>query len=56
MSETMPHELPDHAALNAKHRAMCAVGGYPSVAAEIIPELGPALVEAYAVTTGDREG
>jgi ubiquinone/menaquinone biosynthesis C-methylase UbiE len=41
-------------ALKAKHRAMWALGNYPAVAAEIIPELGIALVEACGVGTGDR--
>ena len=42
------------AALKAKHRAMWALGDYPAVAAEIIPELGTALVEACAIGPGDR--
>jgi ubiquinone/menaquinone biosynthesis C-methylase UbiE len=41
-------------ALKAKHRAMWALGDYPAVAAEIIPELGTALVEACGIGTGDR--
>jgi SAM-dependent methyltransferase len=36
-------------ALKAKHRAMWALGDYPSVAAEIIPDLGTVLVEACGV-------
>ena len=36
-------------ALKAKHRAMWALGDYPSVAAEIIPNLGTVLVEACGV-------
>ena len=41
-------------ALKAKHRAMWALGDYPAVAAEIIPELGEALVSACDVGPGDR--
>jgi ubiquinone/menaquinone biosynthesis C-methylase UbiE len=44
----------DDAALKAKHRAMWALGDYPAVAAEIIPELGTALVEACGISAGDR--
>jgi SAM-dependent methyltransferase len=36
------------------HRAMWALGDYPSVASEIIPELGPVLVRAAGVRAGDR--
>ncbi|MER7403988.1 class I SAM-dependent methyltransferase [Streptomyces sp. NPDC000070] len=41
-------------ALKAKHRAMWAQGDYPSLAAEIIPSLGAALVEACGVRAGQR--
>lgn len=41
-------------ALKAKHRAMWALGDYPAVAAEIIPELGTALVAACGIKPGDR--
>jgi SAM-dependent methyltransferase len=44
----------DDAALKAKHRAMWALGDYPAVAAEIIPELGVALVDACHIGPGDR--
>jgi SAM-dependent methyltransferase len=40
-------------ALKAKHRTMWALGDYPAVAAEIIPDLGPVLVEACGITAGD---
>ena len=33
-------------ALKAKHRAMWALGDYPAVAIDVIPELGPELVAA----------
>lgn len=41
-------------ALKAKHRALWALGDYPSVAIEVIPELGPELVAASRVRAGDR--
>lgn len=41
-------------ALKAKHRAMWALGDYASVATEVIPSLGAALVEAAGVRPGDR--
>ncbi|MFG3266099.1 MULTISPECIES: class I SAM-dependent methyltransferase [Streptomyces] len=41
-------------ALKAKHRAMWAQGDYPSVASEVIPELGAVLVEACDVRPGQR--
>jgi SAM-dependent methyltransferase len=40
--------------LKAKHRAMWALGDYPAVATEIIPDLGAVLVEACGVGVGDR--
>jgi ubiquinone/menaquinone biosynthesis C-methylase UbiE len=40
--------------LKAKHRAMWAFGDYPAVAEEIIPSLGPILVQAAKVKPGDR--
>jgi ubiquinone/menaquinone biosynthesis C-methylase UbiE len=41
-------------ALKARHRAMWALGDYPAVAHEIIPTLGPILVEASGIRPGDR--
>jgi SAM-dependent methyltransferase len=41
-------------ALKARHRAMWALGDYPAVAVDIIPELGPILVAATGVGPGDR--
>jgi SAM-dependent methyltransferase len=41
-------------ALKAKHRAMWALGDYPAVAAEVIPDLGALLVDACGVGRGDR--
>jgi SAM-dependent methyltransferase len=40
--------------LKAKHRAMWASGDYPSVAVDIIPDLGAVLVEACGVGPGHR--
>jgi ubiquinone/menaquinone biosynthesis C-methylase UbiE len=40
--------------LKARHRAMWALGDYETVAAEVIPTLGPTLVEAAGVKAGDR--
>lgn len=41
-------------ALKAKHRALWASGNYASVAAELIPALGPELVNSCAIKPGDR--
>jgi SAM-dependent methyltransferase len=41
-------------ALKTKHRVMWALGDYPAVADEVIPALGPILVEASRVGPGDR--
>src|SRR5690349_12905006 len=40
--------------LKTKHRALWASGDYAAVAAELIPELGPVLVQACGVQAGDR--
>ena len=40
-------------ALKARHRAMWALGDYPAVAIDVIPELGPELVAAAGVRSGD---
>lgn len=53
MSQTTTTTRPD-LDLKAKHRAMWALGDYPVVATEIIPSLGPVLVDACGVTTGHR--
>ena len=42
------------APVKVKHRAMWALGDYAAVAADVIPSLGPALVEACAITAADR--
>lgn len=41
-------------ALKAKHRAMWAMGDYPAVAADVIPDLGAILVKACGVGRNDR--
>jgi ubiquinone/menaquinone biosynthesis C-methylase UbiE len=41
-------------ALKGRHRAMWALGDYPTLAAEVIPALGPVLVEACGVAPGQR--
>jgi SAM-dependent methyltransferase len=40
--------------LKAKHRTMWGLGAYERVAAEIIPSLGPVLVEAADIAPGQR--
>ncbi len=42
------------AELKARHRAMWALGDYPAVAAEVIPSLGPTLVDAAGIHAGQR--
>ncbi len=49
-----PAALEADRTLKAKHRAMWALGDYPAVATEVIPALGPVLVEAAGVQQGDR--
>ena len=41
-------------ALKARHRATWALGDYPAVAVDVIPELGPELVAAAGVRAGDE--
>jgi ubiquinone/menaquinone biosynthesis C-methylase UbiE len=53
MSEVIDEVAADHA-LKAKHRAMWALGDYPTVVADLIPELGARLVEVSGVRRGDR--
>jgi SAM-dependent methyltransferase len=45
---------PDWSAVKDKHRAMWALGDYPALAAEVIADLGPALVGALEVEPGER--
>jgi len=53
MSESLVSKEADRT-LKAKHRAVWASGNYPAVAEEIIPELGPILVRAADVQSGQR--
>ena len=53
MSETTTATEADRT-LKAKHRMMWASGDYTRVAVELIPELGPVLVEACGIGPGDR--
>lgn len=53
MTQTTMDPAADRA-LKARHRAMWALGDYPAVAIDVIPELGPALVTATGVRAGDR--
>jgi len=41
-------------ALKEKQRGMWALGDYPAVASQVIPELGTVLVEACGIQLGDR--
>ena len=41
-------------ALKTKHRAMWGLGDYPAVASEVIPSLGPVLVDAAGIQAGDK--
>ena len=52
MSQQMSDE--EDRALKAKHRAVWALGDYPAVATEVIPELGGVLVAATGVGPDDR--
>ncbi|MFD8636869.1 class I SAM-dependent methyltransferase [Streptomyces sp. NPDC059533] len=53
MTESIDAAQADRA-LKAKHRAMWALGDYPSVASHLIPELGAVLVRECGVSRGDR--
>lgn len=50
----MTSTVPTDTQVKAKHRALWASGDYPAVAAELIPVLGPTLVEACGVRAGQR--
>ncbi len=51
MTSTVDTTPPD---LKARHRAMWALGDYPTVATEVVAALGPILVDACRVGPGDR--
>jgi SAM-dependent methyltransferase len=53
-AQTASQTTGDDAALKAKHRAMWALGDYPSVVSELISSLGGVLVEATGIGPGDR--
>jgi len=50
---TYPAATVDQSQIAAKHRAMWASGDYPKLAAELVAPLGPVLVEAAGVGSGD---
>lgn len=50
---TLLDDDPVDSDLKTRHRAMWAMGDYPAVAADIIPDLGSVLVEACGVRQGD---
>lgn len=41
-------------ALKARHRAMWALGDYDAVATQVVPALGPVLVDGTGINPGDR--
>jgi len=47
-------ELQNSPSLKDKHRAMWAAGDYPTLARQVIPNLGATLVEACGVRNGER--
>lgn len=51
---TVQTDLAADRELKTKHRAMWALGDYPAVASQIIPSLGPVLVEAAGIQPGQR--
>jgi ubiquinone/menaquinone biosynthesis C-methylase UbiE len=53
-TRTSPPEQDADRQLKAKHRALWAAGDYPAVAAELIPALGPRLVQAAGIGPGQR--
>ncbi|SNS51205.1 Methyltransferase domain-containing protein [Geodermatophilus saharensis] len=53
MTDTVDATTADRA-LKDRHRAMWALGDYPYVARDLIPELGRVLVAAAGVTRGER--
>ena len=53
-TQTTPSTSDPDTALKARHRAMWALGDYHAVATEVIPDLGPVLVEATHLGPGDH--
>jgi ubiquinone/menaquinone biosynthesis C-methylase UbiE len=54
MTDVLDPAIEADRTLKAKHRAMWALGDYAAVAREIIPSLGPILVDAAGIRAGDR--
>ena len=54
MTSTTGTQADADRALKARHRSMWALGDYPSLAADLLPELGRTLVTACDVAPGDR--
>ena len=56
LAQQPPTTTPSDAdrALKARHRAMWALGDYPAVAFDVIPDLGPVLVKTAGVRRDDR--
>lgn len=53
MGATTTGQDPADAELKTRHRGMWALGDYPAVAADVIPDLGAVLVDACNVRAGD---
>src|SRR3954454_2948847 len=53
-TQTTPSTSDADAALKGRHRAMWALGDYHAVATEVIPDLGPVLVEATHLGPDDH--
>lgn len=51
---TLPDQTDADRALKTRHRAMWASGDYPTLASDLIWELGPRVVDAAEVRPGDR--
>ncbi|MBD3782569.1 MAG: class I SAM-dependent methyltransferase [Micrococcales bacterium] len=51
---TVQHPTPAPAEVKARHRALWALGDYPSVADTVIPHLGETLVDAVRIAPGER--
>ena len=54
MTQTTTQDVEADRALKARHRAMWALGDYPTLARDLIAPLGPTLVEAAGVRAGQR--
>lgn len=54
MTTTISEDANVDRALKSRHRAMWAMGDYPAVARDVIPDLGATLVKATGVRAGDR--